>query len=432
MVLGVSSVISGEFAGWNFALREGGWGGLLIGMLVMAVMYFAIVASLAEMATAMPVAGGGFEFARRALGVWGGFTTGIAMLIEYAIAPAAIANFIAAYVSSLTGTGGWPIFLACYLIFVGIHLYGAGEALKVMFIIASVAVLALVIFAIAMIPKFSVDNLLDIAPTGAFGASKFLPFGPKGIWSALPFALWFFLAIEGVALASEETREPERALPRGLLGAMGVLVLFAISTSVLAPGGGGSSVIANVEDPLLSAIESPVAYGGKNAVYWIINITGLAGLLASFFAIIYSYSRLTFALGRSGYLPRFLGRTSRRGVPIWALIVPGVIGFALSLTDQGAMLMLIAVIGATTSYALTMVSHIVLRVREPELERPYRTPGGVATSGLALALSVAAAVAVFLVNPWVILGVVGVYAVLLTYFAVYARRRLEPDVVADR
>ena len=108
--LGVSAVISGDYAGWNFGLAEGGFGGLLIATVLMAVMYTAMVFGLAELGSALPTAGGGYTFARRALGPWGGYATGVAVLIEYAIAPAAIAAFIGAYVESLGLFGitdGW-------------------------------------------------------------------------------------------------------------------------------------------------------------------------------------------------------------------------------------------------------------------------------------------------------------------------------------
>jgi len=80
MGLGIAYVISGEFAGWNFGLAEGGWGGLLIATVLMAVMYTAMVFALAELSTIIPTAGGGYAFARRAMGPWGGFMTGVAIL----------------------------------------------------------------------------------------------------------------------------------------------------------------------------------------------------------------------------------------------------------------------------------------------------------------------------------------------------------------
>jgi hypothetical protein len=140
--LGVAYVISGDFAGWNIGLSEGGWGGLLIATILMALMYTCMVFALAEMSTMIPTAGGGYGFARRALGPLGGFMTGTAILIEYAIAPAAIAVFIGAYVDSLIGIGGIPVYIAMYALFVGIHLYGVGEALKLIFVITAIAAVA--------------------------------------------------------------------------------------------------------------------------------------------------------------------------------------------------------------------------------------------------------------------------------------------------
>ena len=167
--LGVAYVISGDFAGWNFGLAEGGWGGLLIATILMGTMYTCMVFALAELSSTISTAGGGYGFGRRALGPWGGFLTGTAILIEYAIAPAAIVVFIGGYVEALDIgiSAGWPVYLAFYAVFVGIHLIGVGEALKVTFVITAIAVVALIVFVVAMIPEFDASNLTNIAPTDA-------------------------------------------------------------------------------------------------------------------------------------------------------------------------------------------------------------------------------------------------------------------------
>ncbi|GAB3492949.1 ethanolamine permease [Amycolatopsis cihanbeyliensis] len=424
--LGVSYVISGDFAGWNFGLETGGWGGLLIATVLMAAMYGCMVFGLAEMSSALPVAGAGYGFARRALGPLGGFATGTAILIEYAIAPAAISVFIGGYVETLGLfglTNSWPVYLVCYLIFIGIHLRGVGEALRVMFVITVVAVVALVAFVVGMIPKFSPDNLFDIEPTGAFGASSFLPFGITGVLAALVYGIWFFLAVEGVPLAAEEARNPKRDMPKGILAAMGALLVFAALILVTAPGGAGSSAIANSDNPLPAAVRA--AYGGDNLLAQFVNYIGLAGLVASFFSIIYAYSRQLFALSRAGYLPKWLSRTGKRKTPYLALIVPGTVGFALATaTQDGALLINVAVFGATVSYVLLNLSHIVLRAREPGLVRPYRTPGGVATTSVALALAVAAVIATFLVDMVAAAITAGIFLVFIAYFWFYSRHRL--------
>ena len=112
-------------------------------------------------------------------------------------------------------------------------------------------------------------------------------------------------------------------------------------------------------------------------------------------------------------------------MPSVALIVPAIIGFLLAaITEDGATMLNIAVFGATVSYAWMMLAHIVLRSREPDLERPYRTPGGTATSGVALVLALLAVVATFLVDVKAALIALGVYAAAAAYFALYSRHHL--------
>jgi ethanolamine permease len=272
--------------------------------------------------------------------------------------------------------------------------------------------------------------LFNIDPTNAAGASSFLPFGVVGIWSAFPFAIWFFLAIEGVPLAAEESRNPTRDMPRGLIAGMAALLLFAVLVLVFGPGGAGSATFTSDEmlaAPSVLPLALEEAYGGGNALVTFVNIAGLAGLIASFFSLIFAYSRQTFALSRAGYLPRLLSITSGRRTPWMALIVPGVIGLVLSTAGGsagGVTLLNSAVFGATISYALMMLSHIVLRRREPDLERPYRTPGGVATSGVAVVLAVLAVIATFIVDVRAALITLGVYVLFLAYFGLYSRHHL--------
>jgi ethanolamine permease len=423
--LGVAYVISGDFAGWNFGLGEGGWGGLLIATIVMATMYLFMVLGLAELSSTISTTGGGYAFARRAMGPWGGFLTGTAILIEYAIAPAAIANFIGAYVNSLIGLDGWVVYLFFYVVFIGLHLWGVGEALRLMFAITAIAVVALVVFVVAAALQFDPANLNNIpVDETAAGASAFLPFGYIGIWAALPYAIWFFLAVEGVPLAAEESKNPAKDMPRGIIAAMLTLIVFAGAILITAPGAAGSDFLKESGNPLVEALEAPLAYGGQDAVSAFINVVGLLGLIASFFSIIYAYSRQTFALSRAGYLPKILSVTGSRKTPTLALIVPGIIGFVMAVLNQGDLLILVAVFGATISYVLMTASHIILRVKEPDLARPYRTPGGVVTTGIAMVLAVVALIAGFLVDTRVLAITAAVYVIAIAYFGLYSRHHI--------
>ncbi|HHF3166852.1 TPA: ethanolamine permease [Vibrio diabolicus] len=417
--LGVSYVISGDFAGWNFGIAQAGWGGFLIAAIAIAVMYFTLVLSLAEMSAAIPAAGGGYSFARQAMGPTGGFFTGLSVLIEYALAPAAIAIFIGSAVNELVGIDGPVVYALFYAVFIAIHMAGVGEALKVMMVISGLAVLAILITAGVLIGHFDVNNLFDIAPATA-QATEILPFGWYGVWAALPFAMWLFLAVEGVPLAAEEAKNPAKDVPKGIIGAMLFLLLTATLVVVLLAGAVGSKVIGDSAVPLVDALKLT----GNSTIAMAVNLLGLAGLIASFFSIIYGYSRLVFALSRAGYLPQTLSLTSDKKVPSRALLVPGVFGFLVSLTGEGDLILAMAVVGATVSYALMSLSHILLRIKQPELARPYKTPGGVITSSISLVLSLIAMTGVYAFDPSAFFMTMGLFLIGGVYYGLYSRNKL--------
>ncbi|MDV5057768.1 ethanolamine permease [Vibrio diabolicus] len=417
--LGVSYVISGDFAGWNFGIAQAGWGGFLIAAIAMAVMYFTLVLSLAEMSAAIPAAGGGYSFARQAMGPTGGFFTGLSVLIEYALAPAAIVIFIGSAVNELVGIDGPVVYALFYAVFIAIHMAGVGEALKVMMVISGLAVLAILITAAVLIGHFDVNNLFDIAPATA-QATEILPFGWYGVWAALPFAMWLFLAVEGVPLAAEEAKNPAKDVPKGIIGAMLFLLLTATLVVVLLAGAVGSKVIGDSAVPLVDALKLT----GNSTIAMAVNLLGLTGLIASFFSIIYGYSRLVFALSRAGYLPQTLSLTSDKKVPSRALLVPGVFGFLVSLTGEGDLILAMAVVGATVSYALMSLSHILLRIKQPELARPYKTPGGVITSSISLVLSLIAMTGVYAFDPSAFFMTMGLFLIGGVYYGLYSRNKL--------
>lgn len=438
--LGVSFVISGDFAGWQFGLGSGGWGGLFCALLIVAVLYMGMCLALAELSAALPSAGGGHLFAQVAMGDFAGFMTAIAILLEYVLAPAAIATFISSYAESLHIPGvpaGWPIYLFCYIAVVVVHLAGAGEALKAMCIVTIIAVAALVLYTVVMAPHVHISAFTDgwsgtsasHTPPDTPDRISLFDGGLAGIWAAIPFAMWFFLAIEGVPMAAEEAKDPARSVPKAIVVAMMILLVAAITMMVVGPGAAGTGVVAESGNPLVAALERVDA---NHAVVVAINYAALLGLVASFFSIIYGYSRLTFSLSRAGLLPAFLSRTNRRGAPTWALIVPAGVGFALTLVADGDALMSVAVFGAVVSYALMMVAHIVLRVRRPELPRPYRTPGGIVTSGVALVLSLGAVVATFMNAPVLAGCALGVMALAAVGYAVWGRNTSPVDIAQER
>lgn len=421
--LGVAYVIAGEFAAWNYGIGLAGWGGMIIALMIMAVMYFCLVFSLAELATVIPTAGGGYGFARRAFGPTLGFLTGMAIVFEYTMITAGIALFFEAYFSALTGIGGLPVLLGLFAIFLGIHVVGARESISLTLILAIISGLGILVFVLAMLPGFASANLFDV-PVDATksGASSLLPQGWAGIWAGLPFAMAMFLAVEGVPLAAEETRDPKTDLPKGMITAIAALFVVAVLVLVFGPGGAGAAGLTDANDPLMVALGQ--LYADNHPARVAVNIAGLIGIAASFFSVIFAYSRQVFSLSRAGYLPRFLSVTNRRKGPYMAVLIPGACAFALSLTGAADQIIVIGIFCATLSYLLMMAAHFHLRVKEPDLARPYRTPGGRATSAVAFVLSFLAALVCLDMNVRWSLYALGLLAVFLGYFYFYSRHHL--------
>ncbi|WP_448851169.1 amino acid permease [Corynebacterium sp. 335C] len=416
--LGVSFVISGDFAGRQFGLAAGGFGGLFVALFIVAALYLGLCLVLAELSSALPSAGGGYLFAATAMGPVAGFATAAAILLEYVLAPAAIATFIGGYAESLGIPGvsaGWPLYLACYAVVIAIHLAGAGEAMKVMMAITAVAVVALGVYCIAMAPHVDLGSVAETAAGVPQGVTA------VNVRAAVPFAIWFFLAVEGVHMAAEEAHAPHRTMPRAILGAMAFLLVAAVAMMVFGPAAGGVAVFAESDNPLVDGLR---AVGANGAVVAAVNWAALAGLVASFFSIIYGYSRMTWSVANAGLLPGFLTGVNHRGVPAAALIVPGIIGFALTLFVDGDVLMSAAVFGAVVSYVLICVAHLVPATRRPDIDRPYRAPGGRATSAATLVLALGAAAATFLNDPVLGAVLVGVLVAATAAYAAVRRIRL--------
>lgn len=430
--LGVGAVISGDFFGWNFGLREGGFGGMLVATAVITVMYAGLCFSIAEMSPALPHTGGAYSFARTAMGPWGAYLTGLAENMEYILTPAVIVVAIGSYLGAIFGTPEsveplWWLF--AYGIFVGLNIFGVAASFRFTVVITFLALGTLAVFYVGAIGHFDLSAALDIE-----GASAWFPRGATGVLGALPFAIWFYLAIEELPLAAEEAHDPVKDMPKGILYGLLTLVIAAFLTLVLntamAPG---AAALSTSDEPLFEGFRTIFGDGIGSRVLALIAVTGL---VASFHTIIFAYGRQIFSLSRAGYFPRWLSVThSKRKTPHVALIVGAALGYIVAVVIHsvgsdhpvGAVLLNMAVFGAVISYVLQMASFILLRLRFPKLERPYRSPLGLAGAVVAMLIALVTLVALFIVDPiyrMVVIGAAIWYALGLIYFAVYARHHL--------
>jgi ethanolamine permease len=441
-------VISGDYFGWNFGLEAGGFWGLAIATLVMAAMYICMVFSIAELSAALPHAGGFYSFVRSAFGPTGGFICGITDTIEYVITPAVIVVGIGGYLNELAGGifgespqsfAGWTWlwWLLSYAVFIYINIRGVEISLKVGLVITLLALVVLVIFYVGALWTGAFDSrlLFNVEPTPG-NSADWLPKGTFGIFAALPFAIWFYLAIEQLPLAAEDAHNTVKDMPKALILGMLTLLILSGFTLVLNTGvGGGAAVLQHSGAPLVDGFGA--VFAGRHAKVGL-TLVALTGLTASFHAIVYAYGRVLFALSRAGYFPRWIFRTGRYRTPTTALILGGVIGFGCALVIDltkddagqdslvGASLLNMAVFGAVISYTMVLLSYIKLRVTRPDLDRPYRSPLGIPGAAVGVILSLIAMAATLAqddLRPAVV-GVAIFLVIGLLYYLAYSRHRL--------
>lgn len=360
--IGVGMVISGQYFGWNNGFTEGGVVGLMLAVAFMTIFYTAFIFCFAELSTSIPHAGGSSAYARKAMGSFGGFLTGIAVLIEFVFAPPAIAVSTGSYIHFLNPSIN-PVYatVAVFIFFILINMIGVkGTAIIEM----AATILALIGLTIYYVSGISHVKLHYMTSVNAF------PHGWAGMFMAIPFAIWFYLAIEGGAMSAEEVKNPHQDIPKGFLSTILTLALCTILTLLVTAGLGGR-IGRPSDNPLPQALAS--VYGEHAFIPKLIAVIGLAGLIASLNGIIIGYSRQTFALSRAGYFPKFLSKLSKRRIPTWGLIVPGAIGvIAAGNADFASQLIILSAFGAALMYFLTMISMIILRQKEPDLNRPFK------------------------------------------------------------
>jgi ethanolamine permease len=448
--LGVGAVISGHYSGWNFGLTNG-FGSMLVALFIIAAMYWGLIFSLAEMSPALPHTGAAYSFARSAMGPWGGMFTGLAESIEYILTPAVIVFFIGSYMGSIVGSGPQyqPLWWGgAYLLFLALNLWGVELSFRVSVIVTVMALAVLAVFWVSALPSIDFDRWALNVGVGVDGAAvelpegggSWFPFGMKGVLMTLPFAVWLFLAIEQLPLAAEESADPKKDMPKGLILGMltlmtsALLITFLNSSIGKADGMHGAFSLSTSGEPLLDGFR--VLYGVEAAR----TLAALAviGLIASFHTIIYAYGRQIYSLARAGYYLPLLSVTSAKKVPHMALFAGTLMGYGtmlilwFTLAEEkrgvviGEILLYMAVFGAMISYAMQGLSFIVLRVKLPNIERPYRSPLGI--FGAAVTIAIALVTIGFQLTSekyqTALYGVAAFYVLGILYFAFYGRNQL--------
>ena len=420
--IAVGLVISGEYFGWSYGWALAGTLGFLVTTVFVAVMYTTFIFSFTELTTAIPHAGGPFAYSYRAFGQMGGYVAGFSTLVEFVFAPPAIALAIGAYLNvQFPALDARSAAVGAYIVFTALNVAGVTIAATFELVVTLLAIGELLIFMGVVSGGFAWSHFTAHGWAGAEHPS-FAMVG--GLFAAIPFAIWFFLAIEGAAMAAEEAKNPQRTIPRAYIFGILTLVALAFGTMIFAGAVGDWPRLANINDLLPQAMK--IVVGAQSGWLHLLVWIGLLGLIASFHGIIMGYSRQIFALARAGVLPRRLATIHPRWrTPHLAILAGGAVGIAAIYSDKlvtiagqplTASIVTMSALGAIVMYIMSMFSLMRLRRCEPQLERPFRAPFYPFFPVIALSIAAISLIAIVYYNPFVaaLFGLLGVAGAAVT------------------
>ncbi|GAA2246712.1 amino acid permease [Streptomyces ruber] len=357
----------------------------------------------AEFASTVPVAGSAYTFAYASLGELPAWIIGWDLVLEFALGTAVVAVGWSGYIHSLLAGAGWELpaalagrdgadgfgfdILAAALVLVltGILVLGMKLSARVTQVVVAikVAVVLVVIIAGAFFVKgANYQPFIPPSEPQEAGGSLHAPliqllvgwapanFGVMGIFTAASIVFFAFIGFDIVATAAEETRNPQRDMPRGILGSLFICTALYVAVSIVVTGMQNYSQLS-VDAPLADAFKAT----GHPAFAGIISFGAAVGLTTVCMILLLGQTRVFFAMSRDGLLPRFFShvhprfKTPHRPTVLLGVVIAVVAGFT-SLSELAELVN----IGTLFAFMVVAISVLILRRTRPDLPRAFRTP----------------------------------------------------------
>jgi len=295
--LGVGIVLVGEFMGWNFTIAKGGSLGSILACWIIGLLYISLIMVNTEMGSAIPEAGGQYAMAKYLLGPLAAFNIGLMLVFEYVMLEAADALVIGEILKSIhPDIQSLPFVILTLLFLTWLNYRGVYATLTFNFIITAIAYIT--IFLLLFSTRFfsPTESILRLPEL-----TNGLPYGWIGIIAAMQFGIWFYLGIEGTALAAEECRSTSRSLPVGAVVGFVTLLIGATITWYVCSGLVGADTLGSSVFPLYdAALAARMPY-----VIIALFIGTVLSCMASANGCITDSSRAWFSMARDTLVPDF-------------------------------------------------------------------------------------------------------------------------------
>ncbi|MGO3886185.1 MAG: amino acid permease [Mycetocola sp.] len=357
----------------------------------------------AEFASTVPVAGSAYTFTYATLGELLAWIIGWDLILEMLTAAAVVAKYWGIYLSTVFEIGGWdvPATLSIFgvqltwgpflivAVFTILLVLGTKLSSRVssIFTVIKVAIVLFVIVAglfyingdnySPFIPPAvpAADGEADVMTQSLFAFISGQPpaqYGVFGMLSAMALVFFAFIGFDVVATSAEETKDPQRTLPRGIIGGLVLVSLLYVGVSLVLTGMVPYTELARAEDPSLATAFVAV---GADWAGQVIAIGSLAGLTTVIMVLLLGLARVVFAMSRDGLLPRSWSRTSdARRTPARIQIGGGILVALLAGLTNVDVLEEMINIGTLSAFVLVSIAVVVLRKKRPDLKRGFRVP----------------------------------------------------------
>ncbi|GHC71673.1 amino acid permease [Limoniibacter endophyticus] len=337
----------------------------------------------AELSTMMPAAGSAYTYSYAVLGELFAWIVGWSLILEYSLVVSAVAVGWSGYaVGFLSGMGiDLPIWLAVgphvegglinlpavfiIAIVTGMLLLGTRESATLNAILVVIKISALVLFVAVALPNFDSANFTPFMPHG-FGG----PLVQTGVMAAAAIIFFAFYGFDAIATAAEEAKDPKRDLAIGIVGSMVVCTALYIGVAATAVGAAPVASFSDSPEPLALIMRNL----GQGAVAQWIAASAVIALPTVLLAFLFGQSRVFLGMARDGLLPTRLARISSRGVPAIVTIFTAVLVSVLAGLMRLDELASLANAGTLMAFASVGLALIVLRIRDPKRDRPFKAP----------------------------------------------------------
>jgi basic amino acid/polyamine antiporter, APA family len=358
----------------------------------------------AEFASTVPVAGSAYTFSYATFGELVAWIIGWDLVLEFAVAAAVVAKAWSQYLADVLGQFGldvpttvalgpisldWgsPLLIAVLTVLLAL---GTKLSSRVSLVITSIKVaivLLLIVVGAAYINPANYSPYVPPAQSGAgadtglqqsvlsaLGGEPSSTYGIYGLLAAASLVFFAFIGFDVVATTAEETRNPQRSLPRGILGTLAIVTTLYVAVALVLTGMVPFTDLRTGADGTSATLATAFALRGVDWAATVIAVGALAGLTTVVMVMLLGQIRVFFAMSRDGLLPRALAHTGSRGTPVRVTVIIGAVVAVVAAFFPIGTLEELVNIGTLFAFVLVSVGVVVLRRTRPDLPRAFRTP----------------------------------------------------------